>query len=112
QSRGRVLADIRSRVARNDPSISGAIEALRADADAALAAGPFTIVKKKHPLPGVDPHEYVSLARYFWPDPAKPDGLPYISLDGKTNPEIDEYDAKPFREMSGNVYTLALAGYL
>jgi len=99
-------------VASNDPSLADAIDALRAEADAALTAGPFTIVNKKHPLPGIDPHEYVSLARYFWPDPAKPDGLPYISLDGKTNPEIDEYDAKPFREMSGNVHTLALAGYL
>src|SRR4029079_7955146 len=50
--------------------------------------------------------------RSVCPAPPNPDGLPYISLDGKTNPEIDEYDAKPFREMSGNVHTLALAGYL
>src|SRR6185369_15065466 len=106
QSSGTVLAELRGRLASNDPSLADAIDALRAEADAALPAGPFTIVNKKHPLPGIDPHEYVSLARYFWPDPAKPDGLPYISLDGKTNPEIDEFDAKPFREMSGNVHTL------
>lgn len=112
QSSGAVLADLRRRAAANDPFLSSTMDALRADADAALTAGPFTIVNKKHPLPGIDPHDYVSLARYFWPDPRKPDGLPYISLDGKTNPEIDEYDAKPFREMSDHVYTLALAGYL
>src|SRR5205814_1183835 len=43
---------------------------------------------------------------------AKPDGLPYISRDGETNPEINEYDAKPFAEMADHVFTLGLAGYL
>jgi hypothetical protein len=112
QSSGAVLTDLRYRAALNDPSIAPAINALRTDADAALAGGPFTIVDKKHPLPGIDRHDYVSLARYFWPDPDKPGGLPYISRDGQSNPEIDEYDAKPLLEMSNHVYTLALAGYL
>src|SRR5205807_5225884 len=51
-------------------------------------------------------------ARYFWPDTTKPGGLPYIEHDGQTNPEIEEYDARPLREMSAHVYTLALADYL
>jgi len=54
----------------------------------------------------------VSLARYYWPDPTKPDGLPYIDRDGQSNPELEEYDSKPFHEMGAHVYTLALAGYL
>ena len=112
QSSGAVLADLRHRATSNDASIAPAIGALRADADAALSDGPYTVVNKKHPLPGVDPHNYVSLARYYWPDPNKPNGLPYISRDGRSNPEIEEYDTKPFKEMSGHVYTLALAGYL
>src|SRR6478672_1962267 len=64
QSSGAVLLDVRRRAA-NDASLAGAIDVLRADADAALNAGPFAIVHKKHPLPGIDPHEYVSLARYY-----------------------------------------------
>ena len=112
QSSGAVLADARRREMANDPSIAPAIKTLRADADAALSDGPYTVVNKKHPLPGVDPHNYVSLARYYWPDPNKPNGLPYISRDGRSNPEIEEYDTKPFKELSGHVYTLALAGYL
>ena len=112
QSSGTVLVEVRRRAVSNDPSIAAEISALRADADTALANGPYTIVNKKHPLPGVDPHDYVSLARYYWPDPNKPGGLPYISRDGQTNPEIDDYDAKPLREMSEHVYTLALAGYV
>ncbi|CAG8605358.1 16298_t:CDS:2 [Racocetra fulgida] len=30
----------------------------------------------------------MSLSRYFWPDPKKPDGLPYIRKDGFSNPEF------------------------
>ena len=29
----------------------------------------------------------MSRATYLWPDPSKPDGLPYIRHDGQTNPE-------------------------
>jgi len=77
------------------------------------ARGPYTVVNKKHPLPGVDRHDYVSLARYFWPDPSQnPAACRTSSATGQTNPEIDEFDAKPLREMSAHVYTLALAGYL
>ncbi len=35
--------------------------------------------------PSGDPHDYVSFARYYWPDPAKPDGLPYVNRDGQHN---------------------------
>jgi len=112
QCQGAVLAEARRRSLSNDPSIAPAISQLRADADDALGDGPFTVVNKKHPIAGIDPHDYVSLARYYWPDPKKPGGLPYISLDGQSNPEIEEYDATPFRAMSADVDTLALAGYL
>jgi len=37
--------------------------------------------------PSGDKHDYMSIAPYFWPDPKKPDGLPYIRHDGKVNPE-------------------------
>jgi hypothetical protein len=30
----------------------------------------------------------MSLAPYWWPDPSKPDGKPYIRKDGVKNPEI------------------------
>ncbi len=32
-----------------------------------------------------DLHDYYSMGLYYWPDPSKPDGLPYISIDGKIN---------------------------
>lgn len=37
-----------------------------------------------------DKHDYVSMASYWWPDPKKENGLPYIHKDGSYNPEIKE----------------------
>ncbi|CAO3594331.1 unnamed protein product [Absidia cylindrospora] len=49
---------------------------------------------------GVDTHNYVSLARYFWPDHTSPNGLPYVRIDGQVNPEIHTApDYKAFRQM-------------
>ncbi len=33
----------------------------------------------------------MSQAPYFWPDPTKSNGLPYIRRDGERNPEINKY---------------------
>ncbi len=37
--------------------------------------------------PSNDPHDYYSQGAYWFPDPDKPDGLPYINRDGELNPE-------------------------
>lgn len=113
QSSGSALEDARRLHASNDPAIAPAVAALRADADKAMNDGPFSIVNKKYLLtPTSDPHDYVSLAPYYWPDPAKPNGQPYLRKDGERNPETASYDAKPLGDMASHVYTLALAGYL
>src|SRR5262249_4512924 len=75
-------------------------------------AGPFTVVNKPKPPPSGDKHDYVSMAPYFWPDPAKPDGLPYVRRDGRVNPERDKYDRPLLGRMSQAVATLGLAYYL
>ncbi len=61
--------------------------ALAAQSPAALKAPITTVMDKKIAPPGGDSHDYVSFARYYWPDPAKPDGLPYVSRDGQHNHE-------------------------
>ena len=37
--------------------------------------------------------------------------MPYINRDGHRNPEIREYDATPFGDMSSHVYNLAMGYY-
>lgn len=62
----------------------------------------FSVVNKKIVAPSNDSHDYMSLARYYWPDQARPNGLPYIRIDGHVNPEIDSVpDYQMFREMVG-----------
>ncbi len=112
ESDGSALADARTKFAAGDSQVVPAVKALRGRAEKMLADGPYTIAQKKHPLPGVDVHDYVSLAPYFWPNPDTKDGLPYVRPDGQRNPEIHDYDAKPMGDFSEHVYTLALAGYL
>ncbi len=52
-----------------------------------LSMKPLSVVDKTIKPPSGDKRDYLSLAPYFWPDPSKPDGRPYIRKDGKVNPE-------------------------
>ena len=112
QYSGASLAAARGRVQAGDPSMAPVLKALRERGDALLSDGPFTIVHKQHPLPGVDPHDYVSLAPYYWPNPDTSNHLPYIRRDGERNPETREFDARIFSAFSEHVWGLALAGYM
>ena len=66
-----------------------ALGRLLEDARKALAVQPFSITEKIQVPPSGDKHDYLSLAPYAWPDARKPDGLPYVTRDGKINPERD-----------------------
>ncbi|KAI7850300.1 alginate lyase-domain-containing protein [Circinella umbellata] len=72
----------------------------------------FSVVNKTIAVPGGnDKHDYMSLARYFWPNTSQPNGMPYIRQDGKTNPEINKVpDYTMFRELVQHVHFLSL-GY-
>jgi len=74
---------------------------------------PFNIVTdRKKIAPSNDPRDYISLSRYWWPDPATKDGLPYIRHDGKSNPELDEYDYRKITQLETAVTTLGMLYYL
>jgi hypothetical protein len=76
----------------------------------ALTSGPFTVTSKAATPPSGDKHDYMSQAPYFWPDPNRPNGLPYIRRDGERNPEIDKItDHRVMDQMESAVETLALA---
>ena len=95
----------------DDPAYAEALEELEAEAAKAMKAEPLSVmVKTKTPASG-DKHDYMSLARYYWPDPTKPDGLPYISRDGESNPELDEFDRNKLSATADRVITLSLAWF-
>jgi rhamnogalacturonyl hydrolase YesR len=80
------------------------------DAERALRLGPFSVTQKSRVAPSGDKHDFLTLAPYWWPDPTKPGGLPYIRRDGEVNPESKrETDDTPFAQMSSTVKTLVAA---
>jgi hypothetical protein len=83
---------------------------LREEAEQALTRGPFSVMQKSRVPPSGDRHDFMSVAPYWWPDPAKPGGLPYIRRDGEVNPEsrIDADDQR-FDAMQEAVLVLAQA---
>jgi hypothetical protein len=109
--RGEDLVRPRVLAKANDPAVAAPLKKLRREAEKALAAPPVVVTEKKHPQPGFDPHDYVSLATYYWPDPAKSNGLPYIGRDGERNPETQDYDHAALKRMEHAVHHLAQAWF-
>jgi hypothetical protein len=69
-------------------------------------------MQKNGTPPSGDKHDYMSIGPYWWPDPSKPDGLPYMRRDGEINPEVRNYtDKNNLPALCGNIYLLALAYY-
>jgi len=92
---------------------SEVLKAVRAEANKAMTAGPFSVTQKNAVPPSGDTHDYMSLAPYFWPNPDTPNHLPYVRRDGERNPEIQQItDHDNMGKMSSTVRALALAYYL
>ena len=108
------LAETKRRLLAGDKTLAPAMGRLGREAEKALKEGPFTVTTATAKRPSGDPHDYISLSTYFWPDPAKPDGLPWMRKDGQKNPEIDtpKYCKVPLSQMAKHVTTLSLAWYL
>ncbi|CAJ1388869.1 unnamed protein product [Effrenium voratum] len=93
-------------------ALEAPLAALLKDADAKLSAGPFSVTAKAHVPPSGDKRDYCSQGRYWWPDPAKPDGLPYIRRDGQPNPDRAKMeDAGRRNSMQKAVVTLSHAWF-
>lgn len=111
---GALLETVRARLAGGDAALKPAFDALIAAATAQVSKPAETVTAKGLTPPSGDKHDYMSIAPYWWPDPAKPNGLPYVRKDGETNPSSknDDTDSARIQRMCERVLNLALAGYL
>lgn len=106
------LQKTKSLLKANDKELLPIMLALAQDAESALKVGPFSVTQKELQPPSGDRHDYFSLAPYWWPDPNRKDGLPYIRRDGERNPDSRRgTDASLNASMAGTVETLATAYY-
>jgi len=96
-----------------DPSKKQALESLLKSADKIVKEGNlYSVMHKKQIPPSGDKHDYMSTGPYWWPDPSKPNGLPYIRRDGERNPEYFEItDSDEMDKVEDETETLALAYY-
>lgn len=108
---GRLLLEVKDRLAAGGADLKPAYDALIRDAEAALSSGPFSVTSKASIPPSGDKHDYMSRGPYWWPNPATPDGLPYIRKDGQHNPDAG-IDRDSLGKMNSAVCTLALADWL
>jgi hypothetical protein len=54
----------------------------------------------------------MSIGPYWWPDPSKADGVPYIRKDGEVNPEVKNFpDKENLPKLCEKIYLLSLAYY-
>lgn len=100
------------------------LEAIKSDAEArtqilgdvarALDRGPYSVTDKPKLPPGATANYYSSITPYWWPDPSKKNGLPYVLRNGLVNPARNgaEFDKEQLTDMSDDVRDLALAFYV
>jgi hypothetical protein len=90
-----------------------AFKKLKNEAQTLLELAPVSVTQKQLAPPGGDKHDYMSMAPYWWPDPKKQDGLPYIRRDGEVNPDIKNVpDHTKLTTMAEAVQKLALAYFI
>lgn len=74
------------------PGLNSVRRQLLVAADEALARAPYSVRDKTTLPPSGNPQDYWHPAPYWWPDPKKPDGLPYIRKDGERVPGTEMYE--------------------
>jgi glycosyltransferase involved in cell wall biosynthesis len=79
----------------------------------------YSVIDKTTLPPSGDVRDYWHPAPYCWPNPASPDGLPYIYRDGERvtgtklyEAESNKYDRTGIQKVFDETTALALAGYI
>lgn len=88
---------------------------LREVASEALARGPYSVVDKLTLPPSGNRHDYWHPAPYYWPNPLRLPGLPYVRRDGRRvpgtqlyEPLSDKYDRTRLQRMFDDTFVLTL----
>lgn len=103
------LAKVKAKA--DTPAYAPAIKSLLKEADKTLKVTPPSVMEKSMVASSGDKHDYMSMGPYWWPDPSKSDGLPYIRKDGQRNPELSKLDRDRLGNMAKAVTTLGTAYY-
>ena len=104
------LLEARASLAGGASTLQPALTKLTAEAERALKLRPPSVMDKSLLPASGDRHDYFSFGPYWWPDPSKPNGLPYIRRDGDVNPTSKKNtDDTAFGQVGDAIQTLGLA---
>lgn len=107
------INSFRERARKNDPEVKPYYDMVIAGGEKALKQRPVSVTEKTVTPPSGDKHDYMSMGPYWWPDPTKPNGLPYIRRDGEINPERKNIpDEQYMGSIMNALYNLGLAYYI
>ena len=105
---GEKLAKVKARI--HSEEYAPAFNKLISDADKALKSKPVSVMDKEMVPASGDKHDYMSMGPYWWPDPTKPAGLPYIRKDGVRSPNATS-DRTNIGKTISNILALGTAYY-
>ena len=106
------LEEFKSRIKLGDADSKALLDKLLKDANKKLTEKTPSVMDKGQTPPSGSKHDYLSMATYYWADPSKPAGAPYIRKDGERNPEIRTIpDHKLVDDVQKAVSVLSLAYY-
>ncbi len=90
-----------------------AVKYLKRQADKLLEMAPISVMEKEQTPPSGNKHDYMSMSKYWWPNPDTKDGLPYIRKDGEVNPESEKIsDPSYVSKLTSAVEVLSTAFYI
>jgi hypothetical protein len=95
--------------AADDPVAAWDRSRILAAADAALSCAPISITQHRAPLSEGGPHDFFSMSDYYWPDPTKPDGKPFVQRDGQSYPGLFNEHRMAVMQLRDAVAALAAA---
>jgi hypothetical protein len=78
-------------------------------ANEALDMAPVAITDHAAKMSEGGIHDFYSNGDYWWPDPNKPDGLPYIQRDGQSNPDNFSHHRLALQQLRDAVAALGAA---
>lgn len=97
----------------NKSAFTNEVNAIIKEGDKALTEEAYTVTKKSVLPASNNINDYFSVGPYWWPDPKKKDGLPWIRRDGDVNQSVrgDNADNRQIGGLISAIDRLALAYY-
>ncbi len=107
------LLEIKNGYLTKEKGFEKVINNLLGAAKKLLSEKPLSVIEKSVTPPSGNKHDFTSMGPYWWPNPEKKDGLPYIRRDGERNPEYNTITDQEYftRTMNGS-QVLAIAFYI